>query len=341
MSSRLEDLRDLAQLLDEGKVSPSEYEVIKTEILEASPEEWTYFPAPEGPVPPAEREGGHSITADQGLEIDASMPEASDGEPTGDVASKPQPDWIRFVRQTPAIYWAALGASLITIFYGGSFVPLAWATTAVGGAGLVSKKVKDGRWMAWAAVVLGVAFFMSDAYFSGDPAAAVSIPTTTSGPEVLPEIPVDSLGVRFGELAERWNALEKPPYVLTGISATPEPGALDAFTYRFDGGAVLAGAYNPSDGYIYALMVRASVLHEATASLYVHLCYLLYPGTQDCFDAYVDQSGIFGRGIEELAGSQHDSNWIFDDNEWRIEIADDVQTMRILGPTEASRQAAP
>jgi hypothetical protein len=147
--------------------------------------------------------------------------------------------------------------------------------------------------------------------------------------------------VRFGELAERWNALEKPPYVLTGISATPEPGALDAFTYRFDSGAVLAGAYNPSDGYIYALMVRASVRHEATASLYVHLCYLLYPGTQDCFDAYVDKSGIFGRGIEELAGSQHDSNWVFDENEWRIEIADDVQTMRILGPTEASRQPAP
>ena len=328
LSSRLEDLRDLAQLLDEGKISQSEYEVVKTEILEASPNEWAADSSPTSPVPPAEpgdsrAAGFHEKPVDEG---------PVDGE-TDDDTSASQPEWVRFVKQIPTIYWAAIGACLITVLYGGNIAPVAWVTTGLGGAGLAIKKVENGRWMAWTAIVLGVIFSMANLFFTDETATADPIPASASMPEVLAEIPIGSLGVRFGELPERWNALDKPPYLLKGISATPEPGPLDAFTYRFDGGAVLAGAYNPSDDYIYALMVRAGVRHEASATMYVHLCYLLYPGTQECFDAYVEESGIFGKKAEGLEGSDHYSSWVLDGNEWRLEIANDIQTMRVLGPS--------
>jgi hypothetical protein len=40
VSSRLEDLRDLAVMLDEGKVTQEEYDIVKAELLDAPGEEW-------------------------------------------------------------------------------------------------------------------------------------------------------------------------------------------------------------------------------------------------------------------------------------------------------------
>jgi hypothetical protein len=177
---------------------------------------------------------------------------------------------------------------------------------------------------------------VSNVVFADQPRTVDASPPTATTPaaESLPEIPVGSLGIRFEELAERWNALEEPPYLLKGISTTPEAGPLDSFTYRFDGGAVLAGAYNPSDQYIYALMAKAGLRHELATGMYVHFCYLLYPGTHECFDTYVEESGVFGKTADELSDGDHNALWLFEGNEWRLDIADGVQTMRVLGPQD-------
>lgn len=330
VSSRLEDLRDLAQLLDDGKISQSEYELVKKEILEAPSEEWSGNPTSE--VPTAESNGPHSVGAHE-----KSLDAAPVAEVTDDAPPATQPEWIRFVRRTPAIYWAGIGASVITVLLGGSFAPVAWATVVLGGVGIVTKKTRDGRWMSWTAIGLGVVFSMVGLYFSGEGRIASPIAVSAAGPEPSAEIPDESLGVRFAELPDRWNALDKPPYLLKGISTTPEPGPFDSFTYRFDGGSVLAGAYNPSDDFVYALMVRAGVQHEASQTMYVHLCYLLYPGTQECFDSYVKESGIFGKDREDLIGSDHFSSWQFDGNEWLLEIVDNIQTMRVLSPRQTAQ----
>ena len=330
VSSRLEDLRGLAQLLDDGKISQNEYELVKKEILEAPPEEWSGDSTDEVAAP--ESNGSHPVGAHEKSIDEAPVTEESDGSPPAT-----QPEWIRFVKGIPAIYWAGMGASVITVLYGGSFAPWAWATAVVGGVGIVTKKASDGRWMSWTAIGLGVVFSMAGLYFSGEGRAAVPIAASAAGPESLAEVPDGSLGVRFSELADRWNALDKPPYLLKGMSTTPEPGQFDSFSYRFDEGSVLAGAYSPTDDFVYALMVRAGVQHEASATMYVHLCYLLYPGTQECFDSYVEESGIFGKDREDLIGSDHFSSWQFDGNEWRLEIVDNVQTMRVLTPRHTAQ----
>jgi len=188
--------------------------------------------------------------------------------------------------------------------------------------------------MSWTGVAVGLSFSIIALFDSGGTTVDAAPTPSPSGPAQLAEIPVGSLGVRFEDLEEGWNALDDPPFILRGISTTPEGGPLDSFLYRFDGGAVLAGAYDPGDGFVYALMARAGLGHEAASSMYVHLCYLLYPGTQECFDAYVDESGVFGRTVEELSASDHRASWSFEGNEWRVEIADDVQTIRVLGPVE-------
>jgi len=329
MSSRLEDLRGLAQLLDDGKITQREFEVIKTEILEASPEEWaTPDPvtvAPANGVTKAHLNGSVPTKIEQ--EEDEALPEPKPTAP---------PDWLVFVKQIPAAYWVAMAATVFTVLYGGSFAPIAWVTAGLGIVGLLTKKVENGRWMAWTGLAAGVLFSLVAIFFSGETPSVDVVPTAeASGPEVLAEIPVGSLGVRLPDLQEGWNALDEPPYILKGISTTPEAGPLDSFIYRFDGGAVLAGAYNPSDDYIYAPMGKAGVRHEASSSMYLHLCYLLYPGTQECFDAYVEESGVFGKTTDELAEADHFASWVFGGNEWRLEVADDIQTLRVLGLQQA------
>jgi hypothetical protein len=328
VSSRLEDLRGLAQLLDEGKITQNEFEVVKTEILEASPDEWA-------------TPGSSNIASKNGeakADLNGSTPTMDEQEQHGPVAeSEPTtgPDWLVFVKGIPTVYWAAMGATVVTGLYGGSFAPIAWVTAAVGAYALVTNTVENGRWMAWTGVAAGVLFSLVAIFFSGgNQAVNAGPPALASGPEVLAEIPVGSLGTRFADLQEGWNALDEPPYILKGINTTPEAGPLDSFLYRFDGGAVLAGAYNPSDDYIYALMGKAGLRHEASSSMYLHLCYLLYPGTQECFDAYVEESGVFGENTDDLSGADHFASWGFDGNEWRLEIADDIQTLRVLGPQE-------
>ncbi|HEX5696955.1 MAG TPA: SHOCT domain-containing protein [Acidimicrobiia bacterium] len=331
MSSRVEDLRDLARLLDEGKVSQSEYEAVKSEILAASPDEWA-SPSPTDARHAAPSNGSPSNGAHEKVEVD--QPEV-DGEPV-DPESKPGAPWVVFVKEIPPIYWAAMAAIVATFLFGGASTPIAWVTAGVSGVALVTRKTKNGRWMAWAGVVVGLLFSVSNVVFADQPRTVDASPPSTAvpAPETLPEIPVGSLGIRFEELSERWNALEEPPYLLKGISTTPEAGPLDSFTYRFDGGAVLAGAYNPSDQYIYALMAKASLQHELATGMYVHLCHLLYPGTHECFDAYVEESGVFGKTADELADGEHNALWLFEGNEWRLDIADGVQTMRVLGPQD-------
>ena len=68
----------------------------------------------------------------------------------------------------------------------------------------------------------------------------------------------------------------------------------------------------------------------------LHLCYLLYPGTQDCFDTFMEMSGVYGKTAEELAEVDHFSSWVFLGNGWRVEVVDEIETIRVLGPLQAA-----
>jgi hypothetical protein len=323
LSSRLDDLRDLAQMLDEGKITQTEYEAIKTEILEAPAEDWA--PAP-SPAPEAAEQGAVAVVVE----------DAPDNEPGVPDSAASAQDWLTFAKEIPTLYWAAIGASVLTVFFAGSFQPLAWATAGLAIVALVKVKDRAMRWMGWTGLVVGVLFSVIALLNSGTAGTvdASSLPATSETPVILEEIPVGSLGIRFGDLAEGWNDLPDPPHILRGISTNPEPGPLDSFIYTFDSGAILAGAYNPTDQFVYALMAKVNLADADLSNFYVHLCYLLYPGTQECFDAYVDASGVFGKTVEELAETDHSASYVYDGNEWRVEILDDVLTLRVLGPQQ-------
>ena len=113
----------------------------------------------------------------------------------------------------------------------------------------------------------------------------------------------------------------------------PEPGRLDSFLYRFDRFSLVAGAYDPSDGSVYALMAQSGVNDASVSTLYVHLCYLLDPGSQECFDTFIEETGTSGRAYADFAGTEHSATWDFEGHKWQLDIVDDVETIRIQAAT--------
>ena len=116
MGSRVEDLLSLAKMLDEGKVSQEEYEVVKAELLAAPAEEWL-DPAAE---PPAEvRRAGSPCRRSTPLRSPIESPEP-------DLATVIE-GWIRRAKELPATYrWgggALLAVMLGLILFGGGESP--------------------------------------------------------------------------------------------------------------------------------------------------------------------------------------------------------------------------
>jgi hypothetical protein len=137
------------------------------------------------------------------------------------------------------------------------------------------------------------------------------------------------LGVLLVDVSTAWNEVGDPPTINGGIVTSPEPGPLDSFLYRFESGAVLAGAYDPSDGSVHALMARASLHDDEAGSLFIHLCHLLQPGVQACLDDYIEMTGTFGKPHSDLIGTETNQEWELGDQTWELEIADDVETIRV------------
>lgn len=261
MSSRLEDLRDLARMLDEGKISQTEYDIVKKELLEASAEEWDTVEAEAGQTTPSD-------------------------EPT-DEETAPSVGLVSSLQAIPTTYRAAVAGAVLVLVVGG------FIATRSDAAGSVTAMPEPRA------------------------ASAMSDP------------PDGSLGIAFADLAERWNEVDHPPQVSRGITVSPESGPLDSFLHRFDSSAILAGAYDPSDGFVYALMVKASLHDPDITNLYVHLCYLLHPGSQGCLDSFIEETGMFGRVPTDLVGTELQAEWVYEGHDWELVIAGDVETIRV------------
>lgn len=257
VSSRLDDLRDLAVMLDEGKITQREYDMVKSELLDAPADEWDENDQP----------GEHQEDQD-----------SEQGSATGSGG---------LLARIPPIYrLAATGAAMV--------------------------------------LVAGVILAARD-----DTAGSVQADPTAQAVSAGPS--ADSLGVTLGDLTERWNEVDDRPSIDGGIMTAPEPGPLDSFLYRFGGTAVIAGAYDPTDGSVHAVMARAALYDEASNGLFIHLCHLLQPGSQACLDEFIAVTGTFGRPHSELAGVETDTTWDLEGQTWELEIAEDVETIRVKG----------
>lgn len=268
VSSRIEDLRDLARMLDDGKISQQEYELVKADLLAAPADEWLLGLETTGPGTEQGPLDSETVNDDEKDE-------------------KPPARWLALLIQIPMVYRAALiGAVLVLI--AGVFI-----ATGSDAAGTVS----------------------------ASPRTQATTPATPP--------PGESLGFTLDQLGEGWNQVDHPPLVSGGITTSPEPGPLDSFLHRFNDSALLAGAYDPSNGHVSAVMVSASLHYEDVPNLYVHLCYLLHPGSQECLEVFVEEAGLFGKTAADLLGTEQTSAWAFEGHQWRFTIADDVETIRV------------
>lgn len=141
----------------------------------------------------------------------------------------------------------------------------------------------------------------------------------------------DSLGVKLGDLTQTWNEVEAPPRISGGLIRSPETGRFDSFTYRFNTSSLIAGAYDKSNEYLYALMVSTWISDENATRMSIHLCHVVSPFSQECIDAYYEQ-GLGRQPIDQYRDVEHRAEWTVGESRWRLSIVDNIQTIRVLSP---------
>ena len=99
---------------------------------------------------------------------------------------------------------------------------------------------------------------------------------------------------------------------------------------RFDEGASLTGAYDPADDFVYAISATNRLDHESATTMYLHLCFILHPYSQECIDAYWEEGLDGGQPIDYL-GSEHTAEWQIAADTWQLAIVGNVQEIKVLG----------
>lgn len=230
-------------------------------------------------------------------------------------------------------YVAALVASAGLLVTTGLTEVLPWPAALLGVAAIAATKIGGSPWVPLGGGLL-FAVIVVVVTLSGIGEAGYAERLATRGPASEPGAPAPapaegSLGLQWGELPEKWNSLGEPPTVTGGLVRETASGPYDTFRYRFDGAAVLAGAFDREDGTVHVLMGSVGLFHETAPNFYLHLCFMLHPYSQECIDAYFE-NGLAGKQLAEYAGLDHQAQWELGDQLWKLEIAGDVQTVRVL-----------
>ncbi|MCO6502354.1 MAG: hypothetical protein J5I28_04655 [Acidimicrobiales bacterium] len=203
-------------------------------------------------------------------------------------------------------------------------------TAAAGHADLIDLIRHGGIWVVIALVAAVLVILTinlwprSNSNFAEAPAPVGTVPTT-------PAAAGDSLGIRLPDLTERWNEVTSPPAITKGIPRTPETGRFDAFTYRFNDSSVVAGAYDDRTEDIYALLVRSWLSDENSHRLVIHLCHVVHPHSPACLEKYQNE-GLSGGVLEDFRDLGHRAEWSIDGVRWRLEIEENIQTIRAIAP---------
>lgn len=161
-----------------------------------------------------------------------------------------------------------------------------------------------------------------------DQTVALTLPSR----DPYPPIP-GSLGVYMGQITEAWNTVDGPPAISRGLTRHNEIGEYDSFIYRFGDWGRLAGAYDPGNEALYALVATGQFSGAGADQLYLHLCFVVAPYSQECIEAYRTQ-GLDGGSLEDFADTSHRSEWSLGDHLWRLEIDQNVLTIRVYGADE-------
>jgi hypothetical protein len=155
-----------------------------------------------------------------------------------------------------------------------------------------------------------------------------TVAVTNPAPQQPAEIP-GSLGIHMDEVTDAWNTLEGEPRITKGLTRYNETGEYDTFIYRFGEWGRLAGAYDPESEVLYALLAAGWLTEAPTAQLYLRLCFLVAPYSQECVDSYLSQ-GLGEVALADLE-SPYRSEWPVADHTWRLDIEENLLTIRVFG----------
>lgn len=157
------------------------------------------------------------------------------------------------------------------------------------------------------------------------PPAAPTLPPSDPHPEVP-----GSLDVYMDQVADLWNSVDSPPKIVRGLTRHNEIGEYDTFLYRFGEWGRIAGAFDPDNEVLYALLASGQFSGEATDQLYLHLCFMVAPFSQECIDSY-QQIGLGGGSLDDFLDVTHEAEWTLGEHTWRLEIDQNVVTIRVYG----------
>jgi hypothetical protein len=207
---------------------------------------------------------------------------------------------------------------------------ISWLASILAAIALLATLFEKSSWVAGAAVVgLGLILVTSLTGASNTPDEDTS-PVLETAPQVLEPVP-GSLGLYVNDLPDLWNTVSEPPEIRGAFTRYSESGEYDSFLYRFGEWGRFAGAYDRDNDAVYALAAAGQFHDAAVADLYLHLCYVVEPFSQECIDSYFEH-GLEGGVLDDYIDGSHDATWQLGDNTWSVEIAGNVLTIRVLSP---------
>ena len=261
-----------------------------------------------------------------------------EAKPTEETAPKPQHPALGLVKSfwppqvrddRPRSYplsLLAITGMLIILSLAGA---IPWVVSFLATLALTATLVKGGMVITITAA-LGIALIIISALTGGspEPTTAAPLPVTEAAAPIPPP-DAESLGVRFEDISELWNSVDAQPKITKGLTVQSEPGRFDSFIYRFDDWGRLAGAYDPDTGSVYGLLATGQFTNRATDQLYLHLCFVVHPYSQECIENYTE-IGLAGEELRFYGDSAHNASWEMDGLTWITEISGNVLTVRVL-----------
>jgi len=346
LNTNVDQLTVLNQLRDEGRISDQEYESLTREILEfadvptgESGEDGEQDSSSTDSTPTRsdddQNEKADVPTGESGEdgEQDPSSTDSTPARSDDDQHEKSEgPRWPALRIDVPPLYRGLMLITSVVLLLASSLGMLSWLVTTIAILALGATLVQGGRWVTMVGSVAVAAIMIGSLFVGGDNPSSVQglIDNAAVAPAAsTPTVP-GSLGINIDDLTDLWNTPAEPPNITRGFVHNTEAGPYDSFIYRFGDWGRLAGAYDPSTDTLYALLATGQFSHEATAQLYLHLCFVVHPYSQECIDSYFEQ-GLADGTLADFEDVGHQAEWQIDDQTWRLDIEGNVLTIRVLG----------
>lgn len=241
---------------------------------------------------------------------------------------------LAFEGEPSLVYLGSLLGGSALLIAGAYLEAFPWLATLVGIVTLLATMFRGGRWVslgggAAMVIIILISLWPHEQTLADVRAAGGNVGTSSRGSEEE-QAPEGSLAIRVGEVPELWNELDQQPLIRRGLVRNPERGQFDSFVYQFDSTASLAGAYDPEDDYVYAVLASIWVNHEHASGMYLHLCFMFHPYSQECIDTY-RQRGLEGGSLQDYVDVDRSAEWEIDGLTWRLSISGNVQNIRVVG----------